>query len=487
MKELRAMTDLLLESMEEHQLVDSVAQNSHYSGEEKLLRQLLAADESVDEPPKHVKSRLKSTLCSLLVVQQPDEGISEIARVRARSRRDIIVCQMFASRGRLATVQNLLVETYKRVHRFELHLLSIECLTLLRGMHVNESDQRMYKKYEEEFQHALYCFQVESDLSSMLQSILIKQRKAAIPKAELATELTTYVKKGKRLVRAAKTANSMWTLYRLERSLAQVQDDPTSNIRISKRILKTLQQFDIPISKAKTAEVQWAIAMGYYSLGKFKECVVACEKAKQLYATGGANWHNVCIHETATYLNLGDYESACANMRTAFAPQHLRNISEALKERWNILESYTRIIGRVSNESLPESESSYIQFNETLCLSLLERMLEDIEGGRNLVLVLELFIKFRDGQLDRVQDDWENALRHRVKRIDDRHFRLKEFYSLIGAFTKCSFRVATCRDLSQEFTEKLAAAPPSVSNHLEIIPFPVIADLMVEMLEQQSR
>lgn len=484
MEELRAIVDLLLETMDQQQLIRTVAEYVHYEGEKDLLLQILDTTEDSIEAPKHIKSRLKSTLCSILVIQLPDESVSEIAKVRARSRRDIIVCQLFASRGRLTAVQSLLVETYKRVHRFELHLLSIECLALLKSLHVNESDQRMYRKYDEEFKHVLNCFQVESELISMLQSILIKQRKAAIPKIELADELTAYIKKGKRLVRGAKTANSTWILYQLERSLSQVQDDPTLTIRLSKRILKTLQQFDVPVSKAKLAEIQWATAMGYYALGNFDECIAACEIAKQRYVQGGANWHKVSIHQTATYLNLGNYDAACTNMRIAFAPQHLRNISEASKERWNILESYTRIIGKVSEESLPTSVSSYIQFNEALCLSLLERMFEDIEGGRNLVLVLELFIKVRDKQLDRIQDDWDNSLRHRVKRIDDRHIRLKEFYSLIGAFTKCSFDVETCQRLADEFTNHLEDFPASVSNHLEIIPFPTIAQEMVKLLRE---
>jgi hypothetical protein len=456
--------------------------------EDDVAAEMLLNTDRKDSRYQKLKSKLKRTLLNTVYfVDTKWPNYTDRQRAYYTAYKDWAAVKILLGKNaRLVAIQ-LSQRLLNIAEKYEFTDLSIDLLRILR-LHfgAREGNEKKYETYNALFKYYESLFHHENRAEELYTELVLKFIKSKASDEETRQKAMEYYAELKKPL-------AKYDSYRLHLSALLIRLMIYSSVNDYKNTLKVCNEALVFFRK-KPYNASVPIQICYYQMlicyTQMKEYKLGKEAAEQCLSyldEGSFNWFKYQELYFMLSMHTAEYQSAYEVYRETTQHKSYQFLPPSLKEIWRIYESYLHFLVDMKRIEVEEKDTQFNKFrlgkfiNETPIFS------KDKRGMNIPILVIQIVFMIHQKKygaaIDRIEAIQKYCSRYLVK---DDTFRSNCFIKMVLQIPKASFHKAAVIRKSEKYHKKLKNYPlnlSSQSHEIEIIPFEVLWELVLETLD----
>ena len=393
---------------------------------------------------------------------------------------------LIGKNARIVGIQ-LCLKLVTLAEKFEFTDLAVDVLRILR-LHfgAREGNLKKYETYNQQFKYYEKLFHFENRVEEMYTELVLKFIKSKASDEETQKKALEYYAEIEPYLKE-------YDSYRLHLCGLLIKLMVHSSVN---HYRSTIEVCDEALSffQAKPYNASVPIQICYYQklicythLKEYEAGKVAAENCLSYLDTGSFNWFKYQELYLMLSMHTANYQGAYEVFTTTTRHKSFQFLPPSLTEIWRIYESYLHFLVDIGRIQPAEHDKSFNKFrlgrfiNETPIFS------KDKRGMNIPILVIQIIFmihqkKYGDA-IDRIEAIQKYCSRYLVK---DDTFRSNCFIKMLLQIPKASFHKAAVERKSEKYLGRLrefALNLSTQSHEIEIIPFEVLWEMVLETLE----
>lgn len=225
-------------------------------------------------------------------------------------------------------------------------------------------------------------------------------------------------------------------------------------------------------------------------LGQYEEAIKLNIECADFEVYGSRGWFVNQDVQVSVALRAGEYSLAHSVAEKVISNPMFKLMPKIMHESWQILFSYISVIQSIGKVKLNANDSIvFQQFKLNKFLNDVPTYSKDKKGLNIPILIVQLLFLLHQKEYEQAHERLESLRKYRVKhfRYDAGNFRTQLFLKAITTMAGSAFNKKKFIKKSQPFIEQLRNTPighPDQHYKIEIIPYTLIWNWMVEMIDQ---
>ncbi len=439
-----------------------------------------------------LKRKLQNRLTDLLFLIDINEPqYTDTQRAAYACYKDLTAAKILIGRGQRRLAVPIMEKVFKKARAFELTEISLEATRFLRT-HYGTIDGKprkfeIYNKYVHKYEKLLHAEMLAEEYYTRIAANFTQSRST---KTNILEEAARYAEELQELIQTRKSYRLYLFSYMVFVLRHEIANDYSMTLIACKEALNLMEKQNPQTSTSggKSAFLYKMLA-SHIQLQNFDDGEKTANKILEITPQGSTNWYITLQYYLILAFHSGQFQKAYHIYHQAAEHPNFDLQYESHYETWRIYEAflyYLISIGKVK----PSSYKPYRKFRTSKFLNEVPIYTKDKRGHNISILILQVLLLLQEGRHPEIVDRIEplKTYNERYLRKDDSTFRSNCFIKMLLELPKNAFHKAAVVRKAQRYRKRLREVPLNVANQsseVEIIPYEMLWDMILESLDHQ--
>lgn len=443
---------------------------------------------------KKLISRFEDRIINtLFFIDIQKKDYSPIQRAFHRCYRNYVAVKILVERKRRSTAIYLAEKIFPLAVKYDFTELIVLLARELRFYYgAYQYNKKKLDDYSQALQDSMGTLQaeLESEEALMFLGSFMSLHKGGVQDEGMQDQLDLYYK---RLQILSKTTNSYYFNLTTYNFFVLYYMSKKNFKRIIDICKEALDKFENMAFKSNTAIFVYKnkLAINYLQFGKLEEAEILFKENLKIVEGGTLNWFITYNYYFLLACSSEDYQKAYKILQTVYDHPKFKNLYDSQKQLWFVKESYIHFLielGKIDPDAPGYKELRPFRLNRFL--NDVPIYSKDKRGINISILIIQLILMVQNNKLSDITQriDSLNQYCYRYLRNDET-FRSNCFIKMLIKVPEAAYHPLRVKRYTEKYYNKLKNSNIEISEQsgeVEIIPYEILWDLMLEMLEKKN-
>ncbi|GJM33504.1 MAG: hypothetical protein DHS20C18_25050 [Saprospiraceae bacterium] len=445
---------------------------------EELAETLFPGKQHAGKYLNHLKHRLTNKLLDLTLLA--DFGKNEVQRAYFYSYRRFTVAKMLIGIGAKSIGIRVAERAFARASKYEFTEI---CFFLANELMLHYGailgDQKLFQKFKKLADYYMMVLQAEYLAQKYYAEVVFYFSNSRNTKSEYAEISTEYAEELKKLRKKVTTYKFNLLYFNILASRFQFLNDYKQLITTCEEAIQHFEAQSRPLPYTVFFSFYIKKASSHINLKQFQEADEDLGKCQELPSSGSYNWHVMMIYQALLGFHAREYTMTFQAFEKA--KTQMDNVPENIAQQWRIVEAYIYFF----QQRIPTERKGRFKLGKFL--NDVPIYSKDKRGNNISILILQILIFLSQGKKSAIIDRVD-ALKQYTRRYlnTGNTFRSSCFIKMLTQLESGNFnRIAVSRK-AETYYKQLQSVPIDVAQQpgeLEVVPYEVLWDMVLEMLD----
>lgn len=460
--------------------------SGRWSDDEQAALDLYGTDSS-DQRFRTLKSRIYERLVhSILFLQVKQPEHSEYLASYYKCTRNLLCAQSLRRFAAMGAAQHIAHKTLLVAQKYQFTEICLSLCKLLGEIATLSGKRRDFYKYSGMASKHLQELVAEYTAEELLDKWHLETKYTAMSLNKIMADSETVFNRIGELYEKHPTHLMRLNWFRARKLYAESIDDYALIIRVSEEAVEYLDSNPHLAQRARYGEFLFSKMMCCLSTRQYDEAYIMAEKCVSYFTSGGRNWYSSVEMAFISAMHLEEYDKALYFYNLATQHENWENHPEpTVREHWITAHAYLLLAGRLGlhNLEIPNQQS----FRLTTYLNSIPEEQKSKKYFNVLIHVSHVFFLILQGDFDAAEKRVEYLKVYSSRWLRDPDLlRVRIFLRLLNNLPRFSFDPRRIRTACRPLFEELRKTSEESISASEYIPFEVMYERLLDVLERQS-
>ncbi|MCB9082055.1 MAG: hypothetical protein H6555_10130 [Lewinellaceae bacterium] len=443
-----------------------------------------------DRRYKDLKNRLKERLYNTsLFIDLGQKNMDDLGRAYYSGWKEMAVAKILMGREASASVVHVLRNILRKSLRYDLTLLGLECIRMLRVHYATAFfDEKSFRELETDYQRLRTVFLLEQDMEDMyVQLTLLAYGKKLDENDRIYHTATTFCDQMQQVVEQYDTYRLRLYYYVIRLIGYQANGNLALTQANCEEALDYFQHFRFTVNNAVGIFMRQLFIL-YWQQGQLEKAKTLLQRAEIHSSEQGIGWFANYRYYILSCLYTGEYDEAWVTYHAVISRERFAVLPEYYQENWRIFGAYLEYLRATSHLPLRKPNRHFRLYK---FLNEVPRYSRDKQGYNIPVLIIQILFMLQQKKYDQVIDRMEALEKYAQRYLrQDETIRSYYFLKMLLKIPEADFQAAGAQRKAAGFYQKLKSVPLDVAYHsiiVEILPYETLWEMALASLETPKK